>query len=532
MHPFRAASSVGAVLTALPLALGALVAPTVAPPAAAAPGQVALASPQPLPTAQMDGIVLDQAVVGNTVYVVGEFKNARPAGAAAGENESPRYNAMAFDITTGALLDWAPKVNGKINAVEASADGSTIYLGGNFTSVNDETVYRVAAVDAAGKRKPLGASANGAVMDLELSPDGSTLYLGGSFTQINSSARQRAGAVDLKTNKVNSFAPQVDNSLVRSITVAADNSAVAIGGSFTSVDGSSDAYGIAVLEKSGSLRHTNISSVIRNAGSNSGIMSLKSDSRGLYGTAYSQEGAFEGMFRASWTTGDIDLMADCHGDTYDVLPTTDVIYIASHTHDCSNIGGFSDGEESGKYHHAVGFSSTATGTVQRNKVWGYTDFEGQPAPTQYNGFLPGFQIGEYSGLSQAVWTVEGNSQYIVYGGEFVAVNGTKQQGLVRFAASGGDANAAAPGDEGGNDNGDNGKDNGDNGKDNGDNGKDNGDNGKDKKNKDKKDKKKNKKKQDDWDNQDGWGQDGWDNQDGWGQDGWGRGGWDNQDDEW
>ena len=32
---------------------------------------------------------------------------------------------MAFDITTGALLDWAPKVNGKINAVEASADGST-----------------------------------------------------------------------------------------------------------------------------------------------------------------------------------------------------------------------------------------------------------------------------------------------------------------------------------------------------------------------------------------------------------------------
>ena len=524
MHPFRAASSVGAVLTALPLALGALVAPTVAPPAAAAPGQVALASPQPLPTAQMDGIVLDQAVVGNTVYVVGEFKNARPAGAAAGENESPRYNAMAFDITTGALLDWAPKVNGKINAVEASADGSTIYLGGNFTSVNDETVYRVAAVDAAGKRKPLGASANGTVMDLELSPDGSTLYLGGSFTQINSSARQRAGAVDLKTNKVTSFAPQVDDSLVRSITVAADNSAVAIGGSFTSVDGSSDAYGIAVLEKDGSLRHTNISSVIRNAGSNSGIMSLKSDSRGLYGTGYSQEGTFEGMFRASWTTGDIDLMADCHGDTYDVLPTNDVVYIASHTHDCSNIGGFSDGEQSGIYHHAVGFSSTATGTVRSNTARGYSDYSGMPAPTQYSGFLPGFQIGEYSGLSQAVWTVEGNSQYIVYGGEFLAVNGTKQQGLVRFAASGGDANAAEPGNEDAN-NGNNGN-NGNN---------DDGDNGKDKKDKDKKDKKKNKKKQDNWDNQDDWdNQDGWGNQGGWGnnQRGWGQGGWDNQDDEW
>ena len=504
MHPFRAASSVGAVLTALPLALGALVAPTVAPPAAAAPGQVALASPQPLPTAQMDGIVLDQAVVGNTVYVVGEFKNARPAGAAAGENESPRYNAMAFDITTGALLDWAPKVNGKINAVEASADGSTIYLGGNFTSVNDETVYRVAAVDAAGKRKPLGASANGAVMDLELSPDGSTLYLGGSFTQINSSARQRAGAVDLKTNKVNSFAPQVDNSLVRSITVAADNSAVAIGGSFTSVDGSSDAYGIAVLEKSGSLRHTNISSVIRNAGSNSGIMSLKSDSRGLYGTGYSQEGTFEGMFRASWTTGDIDLMADCHGDSYDVLPTNDVIYTASHAHDCSNIGGFSDRSDEGVYHHAVGFSSTATGTVRPNTARGYSDYSGQPAPTQYDGFLPGFENGSYSGLSQAVWTVEGNSQYLVYAGEFVAVNGTAQQGIVRFSMSGGNA-GAQPGN-----NGDNGNGNGDNnnGNNNG-----NGDNGDNNDGKDKKDKK-NKKNQDDWDNQDGWDQDAGDNNQG------------------
>ena len=495
----RTISSVGVALATLPLALGALATPGLTPQAIAAQGQTALASPQALPTAQIDGVVWDQAVVGNTVYVVGEFTNARPAGAAAGENESPRYNAMAYDITTGALLDWAPKVNGKISSVEASADGSTIYLGGNFTSVNDETVYRVAAVDAAGKRKPLGASANGAVMDMELSPDGSTLYMSGSFTQLNSSSRQRAGAVDLKTNKVTSFAPQVDDFMVRSITVATDNSAVAIGGSFTSVGGSSDGYGVAILEKDGSLRHTNITSVVRNAGRDSGFMSLKSDSRGVYAVAYSQEGAFEGMFRASWTGGDIDLMADCHGDTYDVLPTSDVIYIASHSHDCSNIGGFSDGEQSGTYHHAVGFSSTATGTVKSNSVWGYTDFAGQPAPTQYNGFLPGFATGSYTGLTQAVWTVEGNGQYIVYGGEFLAVNGTPQQGLVRFSASGGDAN----------DQGDNG-DNGDNGKD------------KDKKKKNKKDKKnkkkKNKKNQDDWDNQEGdWDQDDWDNNqnDGW-----------------
>ena len=137
---------------------------------------------------------------------------------------------------------------------------------------------------------------------------------------------------------------------------------------------------MAILEKDGSLRHTNVASVVHNGGKDSGIMSLKSDSKGLYGVGYSQEGTFEGMFRASWTTGDIDLMADCHGDSYDVLPTNDVIYTASHAHDCSNIGGFSDRSDEGVYHHAVGFSSTATGTVRSNTARGYSDYAGQPAP--------------------------------------------------------------------------------------------------------------------------------------------------------
>ena len=528
MHPFRAVSSVGAVLAALPLALGALVTPTITPQAAAAQGQTTLASPQALPTAQIDGVVWDQAVVGNTVYVVGEFENARPAGAAPGENESRRYNAMAYDITTGALLDWAPKVKGKVSAVEASADGSTIYLGGNFNSVNDEAVYRVAAVDAAGQRKPLSVSANGAVMDLEISPDGSTLYMSGSFTQLNSSARQRAGAVDLKTQKVTSFAPSIDDSVARSITVAADNSAVAVGGSFSSVGGSSNGYGVAILEKDGSLRQSNLSNVIHNAGEHSGIMSLKSDSRGFYGTGYSQEGTFEGMFRADWSTGNINLMADCHGDTYDVLPTNDVIYIASHSHDCSNIGGFPERSGEGIYHHAVGFSSNATGTVSRNQASGYSDYEGQPAPTQYNGFLPGFQNGQYTGLSQAVWTVEGNDKYLVYGGEFVAVNGASQQGLVRFSMSGGDPNANKGDDnnanKGGDPNANKGDDNNANkgGDPNANKGDDNGDNDNGGDKKDGKDKRK------DWDQDGGWDQDG--DQDGDGNGDWGwdnnrRGGW-------
>jgi len=39
----------------------------------------------------------------------------------------------------------------------------------------------------------------------------------------------------------------------------------------------------------------------------------------------------------------------------------------------------------------------------------------------------------YTGQTQASWSVAGNSQYVVYGGEFPSVNGMQQQGLVRFA---------------------------------------------------------------------------------------------------
>ena len=57
-------------------------------------------------------------------------------------------------------------------------------------------------------------------------------------------------------------------------------------------------------------------------------------------------------------------------------------------------------------------------------------------PTQYNEFLPGFANGEYTASKQATWTVEGNDDYLIYGGEFVAVNGIPQQGLVRFSLKG------------------------------------------------------------------------------------------------
>ena len=423
--------------------------PAIADPApAGAAGTPSTVSADALPTAQINGIVWDQVVVGDIVYVVGKFSSARPAGSPAGQNESPRGNAMAYNINTGEIVDWAPTTNGTINTIAASADGQTLYLGGEFTTLNNQTAWRVGAVRASdGQRSPLAASANGSVKALSVSPDGQTLYIGGAFTQINSSARQRVAALNLGSQQLTNFAPKIDNYYVRSIVEAVDGSAVAIGGAFESVEGSDNpGHGIAVFEKDGSLRKNNVSSVVRGAGAEASVMSVKADEQGLYAASYSRLGTFEGVMRLNWTTGDIDYMADCHGDSYDVLPAGDVVYAASHSHDCSNIGGFPD--VSYHYHNAVAYTNAATGTVKENSAAGYKSYAGQNATTNLN-FYPDFTPGKISGAIQATWTVEGNDKYVVYGGEFLAVNGTAQQGLVRFARRDIAPNKQGPMDKGG-----------------------------------------------------------------------------------
>ena len=355
---------------------------------------------------------------------------------------------MAYNINTGEILDWAPTTDKSIHAIAASADGQTLYIGGDFTQLNGQTAWRIAAVKAAdGQRSPLGAAANNSVKALSVSADGSTLYMGGAFTQINRSARQRAAALDLSTQKLTDFAPAVDNYYVQAIVGATDGSAVAIGGSFESVGGSDrPGYGLAILENDGSLRKNNASSVVRGAGSRASVMSLKADEHGLYSASYSLTGSFEGVMRQNWSTGDIDYMADCHGDSYDVLPAGDVVYAAGHTHDCSNIGGFPDA--SFQYHSAVAYTNAATGTVQHTHNTNYQDYQGQNATTNLN-FYPSFTPGKVTGATQATWTVEGNDKYVVYGGEFLAVNGTAQQGLVRFARRDIAPNKQGPMDKGG-----------------------------------------------------------------------------------
>ncbi len=79
---------------------------------------------------------------------------------------------------------------------------------------------------------------------------------------------------------------------------------------------------------------------IRSAGLNGAISSLSTDGTQVYGSGYAfgAGASFEGTF-APIRYRALNWVNDCLGDTYSTFPQNGVLYVASHHHDCSVVGG-------------------------------------------------------------------------------------------------------------------------------------------------------------------------------------------------
>ncbi len=390
-----------------------------------------------LATPQIDGVAWSQVVVGRTVYVAGSFAAVRPFGAAAGVNTTPRANLLAYNIDTGALLNWAPSLDAQARAITASPDGKRIYVAGDFSKVDGQWRLHVAAFDTATGALVSGFAPTLSSNALAVAATNTTVYVGGEF---NSAASVTGGAL-VPRAKVAAFAatdgtlldfnPNANDS-VASMTVLKDGSKVVLGGRFTTLGGAA-AYGLGWVDPTtGVSTPMPANAQIRNAGAEASIVSLAADETAIYGTGYvfGRGGNIEGPFRISATTGELIWVADCHGDTYSIFPGDQAVYTASHQHYCGNIGAFPQ-TDPWTYYHSTAFSMAATG-VNTPDIYGYADHPGQPSPTLLNWF-PQWYTGTYTGQGQAGWSITGNADYIVVGGEFIGLNGAAQQGLTRFA---------------------------------------------------------------------------------------------------
>jgi PKD repeat protein len=408
-----------------------------------------------LPTVQINGVAWAQVTVGNTVYVTGSFSQARPAGVALGGTGTvTRSNLLAYDITTGKLITtFSHSLNAQGLAIAASPNGSTVYVVGDFTKVDNVTHNHIAAFSTSTGAliSTFTGNLNGSTK--AVTANNTTVYAGGSFTTANGVSHQHlaafssAGALQSwnpsTSATVSSFNPTA-SAIVTAMVIAPDQSRVVVAGQFDHLDGDARTGLGAVNATTGADMPWDVTDPIADDGSASNLTSLTADATQVYGGGffYTHGGDFEGRFSVNADTGTIIWMNSCHGDTYATFPMGQVLYSASHEHECSDIGAFSQttgAPEAAVHHFGEAETTYATGTehpaiFQADLGPVYPNYGGEPISTQLDWY-PTFTEGTYTGQDQAAWSVSGNTKYISYGGEFPTVNGTKQQGLVRFAVS-------------------------------------------------------------------------------------------------
>jgi urease beta subunit len=194
-----------------------------------------------------NGAVLCLAVSGSSVYVGGSFTTVN--------GTTARTNVAAFDSTSGAVTNFDPKLSGGGNGgIVASivVSGQTVYMGGVFTAVNGSTTrHSLAAFDAVtgtatafdpDVRYTPGGS-DGEVRSLVIS--GSTVYAGGVFTVVNGSTpRNSVAAFDAVTGVAKQFNPNVQPN-AQVMTLAVSGQTIYVGGEFATVNGSTSRRDIA-----------------------------------------------------------------------------------------------------------------------------------------------------------------------------------------------------------------------------------------------------------------------------------------------
>jgi PKD repeat protein len=450
-HARRAAHSVLATVMVLStLAIVQLVGP--APDAAAAPLPPLVdradnhVTADALPTVQINGVVWDQEIVGNTVYAVGEFTSARPAGSAAGQNETPRSNILAYNLQTGALItSFAPTLNRQAEAVASSPDGSRLYVGGQFTVVNGVNRARIVALDPSTGAVISGFNAGVDFTVNDIVATNTTVYVGGAFGASGGVQRTRLAAFTASNGALTTWAPSADGE-VHAMVLSPDGSRLIVGGSFLSVNGAT-ARGTAALDPvTGASLPWPANQVVRLGGDSGAILTLSTDGTSIFGGGFTfgrEGGNLEGTFSADPSTGAINWIQDCHGDTYSAAPVNGYLYVANHAHHCGNVGAAPQSDPwNTNMRRSMSFTTQATGTIRR-EPWGYNNWEGRPAPSQVNWY-PDWTPGTYTGQTQAARSLDANNQYLVAGGEFLRVNNTPQQGLVRFAVRSIAPNANGP----------------------------------------------------------------------------------------
>ena len=150
-----------------------------------------------------NGEIWDIEILGTRVFIAGSFtsiQNQRP-----GNTTTYTRNGIAsYNMSTG-LVDttFYPRIaGGGVEAVEASPDGTRLFIAGSFSSVNGTTRRGLARINQSSGAPITTFVANLDARAAEVAVTNSTLYVGGKFTKVNGVTRVGLAAVNANTGVV------------------------------------------------------------------------------------------------------------------------------------------------------------------------------------------------------------------------------------------------------------------------------------------------------------------------------------------
>jgi hypothetical protein len=346
------------------------------------------------------------AQIGDVVYVGGGFDAIRWT--RNGDDYAPGFLA-AFDRATGQPLPgFDPVFDGGVRALAVSPDGSTLYAGGSFTSVNGESRPRIVALDPA-----TGAVTStfdvsittGEVWALAVRSNGD-VYVGGSFNRIDGQVREKLARLDGVTGALSAWAPTANSGSVRALEIPAAEDRIYAGGGFTSINSQSGTSYLVAIDLD-----TGAPIFSFDAGAANTVMAVDSAEDHVFvAVGGENSGSNRGLALAA-SDGHIQRTYQVDGDVQVVRAVGDRIYFGGHWYN--------------------EFTNGAFGSLQR---LGAVRLDNLNVDTSFN---PGF------GGTMGVWAIFFDGSRLWVGGDLTSGGGVPFRGFVRFRQTG-DTNASAP----------------------------------------------------------------------------------------
>lgn len=134
----------------------------------------------PLTALTVNGFVTNSTFIGDTLYLCGNFTSIT-----ASNGTFTRNRLAAIDLSSGQVTTWNPNANGLVRTI--ATDGTTLYVGGDFTQIGATGRNYIAALDASAAPTSWYPTLNALVVTIAVASG--IVYVGGNFSTANAVSR-------------------------------------------------------------------------------------------------------------------------------------------------------------------------------------------------------------------------------------------------------------------------------------------------------------------------------------------------------